>query len=310
MSNGNALVENCYSNMSIFSVGSVSGVAGIGLGGIGGVIQGNSIVRNCFSTGAVSSLIDNNVGGGFGRIGDNSLIENCFSTGTVVCDLYTDGLYGGLYGRIINNATIRNSAWCTDTSGITKDGSIQTGSTVTLDNVRGISSSQLDSDFYTDMSFDESIWDFSGELPILRSLPSFGAYYTPDILRRLQIGEMSDFSSMLEVNTTMNLDLSGINVMSTESSKNAIDKIDELLKKIATKRSDIGVVVSNLDLVQVKNMTTVENLTSAVSTIMDADIAEESAEYVKQRILNQTSSSLLSQASSMNNIALTMINRL
>ena len=43
------------------------------------------------------------------------------------------------------------------------------------------------------------------------------------------------------------------------------------------------------------------------TTIMDADIAEESAEYTRQRILQQTSATLLVQANSLPSIALTLV---
>ena len=46
---------------------------------------------------------------------------------------------------------------------------------------------------------------------------------------------------------------------------------------------------------------------SGKSTIMDADIAEESAEYTKQQILQQTSASLLVQANNLPSLALTLI---
>ncbi|HIU92175.1 MAG TPA: flagellin, partial [Candidatus Limenecus avicola] len=55
--------------------------------------------------------------------------------------------------------------------------------------------------------------------------------------------------------------------------------------------------------------TQIENLTASVSTIMDADIAQESAEYVKNRILTQTAAALLSVSSShRSNLLLSLIN--
>ena len=54
-------------------------------------------------------------------------------------------------------------------------------------------------------------------------------------------------------------------------------------------------------------VTTVENATSAKSTIMDADIAEESANYTKAQILQQTSATLLVQANQLPSLALNLI---
>ena len=54
-------------------------------------------------------------------------------------------------------------------------------------------------------------------------------------------------------------------------------------------------------------MTTIENASAALSTIMDADIAEETSNYTKAQILQQTSSTLLIQANNLPSIALTLI---
>ena len=53
--------------------------------------------------------------------------------------------------------------------------------------------------------------------------------------------------------------------------------------------------------------TVIENNTAAKSTIMDADIAEESAEYTKAQILQQTSSALLVQANALPQIAINLV---
>ena len=50
-----------------------------------------------------------------------------------------------------------------------------------------------------------------------------------------------------------------------------------------------------------------ENLTSSHSSLVDADIAEESAEYTKQYILQQATTSLLAQANQTPSLALSLI---
>jgi len=49
------------------------------------------------------------------------------------------------------------------------------------------------------------------------------------------------------------------------------------------------------------------NLTSANSLIKDADIAEESSNYIKNQILQQTSASLLATANQAPSIALNLV---
>ena len=50
-----------------------------------------------------------------------------------------------------------------------------------------------------------------------------------------------------------------------------------------------------------------ENLTSAHSNLVDADVAQESSEYTKQYILQQTATSLLAQANQIPSLALSLI---
>ena len=65
--------------------------------------------------------------------------------------------------------------------------------------------------------------------------------------------------------------------------------------------------MNRLESAEASLTTTIENATAAKSTIMDADIAEESAEYTKQQILQQTSSALLVQANQLPSLALNLI---
>ncbi len=81
---------------------------------------------------------------------------------------------------------------------------------------------------------------------------------------------------------------------SAESSLENIEQIDELLAKINTSVANIGATMNRLESAIESQTVKIENLTASRSTIMDADIAKESAEYVKNQILMQTTSALLS----------------
>ena len=83
--------------------------------------------------------------------------------------------------------------------------------------------------------------------------------------------------------------------------------IDNAIDEISNKKSAIGAYQNRLDSAYSSLTTTIENATAAKSTIMDADIAEESAEYTKQQILQQTSATLLVQANQLPSIALNLI---
>ncbi len=83
--------------------------------------------------------------------------------------------------------------------------------------------------------------------------------------------------------------------------------VDAAINTISSNKSTIGAMMNRLDAAASSLTTTIENNTAAKSTIMDADIAEESAEYTRQQILQQTSSALLVQANNLPSIALNLI---
>lgn len=132
---------------------------------------------------------------------------------------------------------------------------------------------------------------------------------------RLQVGANADIvANKIDVtgvfgNTTsagLGLTL-GTNMDTAENSANFITTIDTAIKTINTKKSTIGAVQNRLESAQEALITTIENATAAKSAIMDADIAQESMEYTRQQILQQTSSSLLAQSNQLPAIALTLL---
>lgn len=86
-----------------------------------------------------------------------------------------------------------------------------------------------------------------------------------------------------------------------------LDDIDTVVKDLTTRVTSIGAAQNQLAAVADGLTVQQQNLTSALSTIKDADIAAESAAYVQQQILQSASASLLIQANSAPQIALTLI---
>lgn len=86
-----------------------------------------------------------------------------------------------------------------------------------------------------------------------------------------------------------------------------LDTIDTKLTAITTRITDIGTAQNKLEAVADALNTQDTNLTSALSTIKDADVALESASYVQSQILQSASATLLTQANSAPQIALTLI---
>ena len=86
-----------------------------------------------------------------------------------------------------------------------------------------------------------------------------------------------------------------------------IQVIDKAIDDISNKKSTIGATMNRLESATTSLTTTIENNTAAKSTIMDADIAAESAEYTRAQILQQTSSALLVQANALPQIAISLV---
>lgn len=114
---------------------------------------------------------------------------------------------------------------------------------------------------------------------------------------RLQVGANADAAAnSIYIDLTFDIGNIDVDFSNSESCLDVIESADELLDKISTKISEIGAVTNRLESVQKSQITQIENFTAAKSTIMDADIAQESAEFVKSQILQRTTSALLTQA--------------
>ena len=109
--------------------------------------------------------------------------------------------------------------------------------------------------------------------------------------------------------------LGGANLTGLSASVNAggtaasayLATLDTAITAITTRQTSIGAAQNQLEAVSDGLTVQQTNLTSAKSTITDADVAEESANFVKNQILQQASASLLVQANSAPQIALTLI---
>ncbi|WP_113721996.1 flagellin [Aeromonas salmonicida] len=98
-----------------------------------------------------------------------------------------------------------------------------------------------------------------------------------------------------------------IDVLSDDNASRAIKTLDAGMKQLGVQRSRLGAQANALDS-RVRNLANAnENLSAARSRIRDADMAVESARLVSTQILQQASSSILSQANSRPNAALSLL---
>ena len=296
------------------------------VGGLVGFGAYSSQVSNCFVTGSVTGVFmvggicgwlafasttnsyadvsvkgDSNVGGIVGSLAFAGAVSNCYASGNVSGNTNV----GGVVGMSVTG-TVENCFWLEDTPGSTDGIGNDQG---TSNNNSGLTSDEMqDSDNFTDAGWDENIWDFSNGRPTLKPVPQPPSSATEENIIRLQIGSNSKEISAIYVDTGFNLGDLDFDYTTEENCTETIKEIDRILGEINTKRSEIGAAVNRINSILDSQTTTIQNYTAAKSTIMDADIATESADYVKNQILQQTSSTLLAQSQNLHSsIVLSLI---
>ena len=114
-------------------------------------------------------------------------------------------------------------------------------------------------------------------------------------------------SSVFQNCTKTGLSLADVSWASDSDARGFLATIDAAIAKVTDATTAIGgkqaAITSAMESAEVM----VTNLTSASSLIKDADIAEESSNYIRQQILQQTSASLLATANQAPSIAMNLI---
>lgn len=86
-----------------------------------------------------------------------------------------------------------------------------------------------------------------------------------------------------------------------------LSDLDKAITKVSDRQTSIGSAQNRVDSAISAISVQSENLTSSLSTIRDADVAEESSNYIKAQILQQASATLLATANQAPSIALNLI---
>ncbi len=89
--------------------------------------------------------------------------------------------------------------------------------------------------------------------------------------------------------------------------KEMLGFIDAAIDDISSRVTAIGAVQNRLESAISALDVQSENLTSSLSTLRDADVAEESSNYIQSQILQQASATLLSTANQLPSIALNLV---
>ncbi|MCQ2744678.1 MAG: hypothetical protein MJ230_07820 [bacterium] len=86
-----------------------------------------------------------------------------------------------------------------------------------------------------------------------------------------------------------------------------LNKIDNVIKELSSRTTTLGAAQNRIDSAIESIAVQSENITSSLSTLRDADIAEESSKFIQAQILQQAASTLLSTANQSPSIALNLI---
>lgn len=127
----------------------------------------------------------------------------------------------------------------------------------------------------------------------------------------LQIGFRSSVNDTLTLSLndldTNSLSLGAVNVSTSENALAALGNIDSAISAVASARAGIGALQNRID-AAVQNLEVAnENMSAAESRIRDADIAFETAQFVRNQILVSAGTSILAQANTLPQQALSLL---
>ena len=125
----------------------------------------------------------------------------------------------------------------------------------------------------------------------------------------LQIGanEGQYMTVRIPATDTKHMYIDDVNVTTVNGAMKALDKLSDALDYINKSRAELGAYQNRLESSVASLDETSENMTSALSRISDADMAKEMTEYTKYNVLSQSSTSALSQANELPQLALQLL---
>ncbi len=116
-----------------------------------------------------------------------------------------------------------------------------------------------------------------------------------------------DMSSILNATAGAASAIGGITVTDFAAAQTTVCNIDNMLKSVDAYRAQLGACQNRLESTISNQENVIENVSDARSRIRDVDYASETAKMTQQSILQQASTSILSQANQKTQIALSLI---
>ena len=118
-----------------------------------------------------------------------------------------------------------------------------------------------------------------------------------------------DFMIQLGDSSSDALGLSGLNLRTRETSSRSISILDRAINRVSLQRAKIGSYGNALEHTMTNLTESSANLANAESRIRDADMPTVMMEFVKLQILNQSGTSMLSQANQLSQSVLSLLQK-
>ena len=111
----------------------------------------------------------------------------------------------------------------------------------------------------------------------------------------------------LQTQTATALGVNGEDIATQVAAQSAIQVIDSAMGFLNTDRATLGSTINTLNSAVDHLASTIENYGNSLSQIRDADMAEESAEFSKNQVMQQAGVAMLSQANAQPNLVLRLL---
>ncbi len=227
-------------------------------------------------------------------------------------------LIDGTFGNTVNvggsdvlgalgvaSVAVNGAAADTYTMGATADGELtitnSTGDKTEVvamqDGAHTITSKLFGFSITTAAGFDASLVGGSLTVPADLQVDSGDANFMVSSSANYDNSVNGDLLSMSGVNlTATGLGMIGESVNTAANAQSALTAIDSALTTINTSLGDIGAMQNRIGFATANTASLVQNTQAAVSTIKDADMAQEMTEFSRLQILQQAGTAMLAQA--------------
>jgi flagellin len=184
---------------------------------------------------------------------------------------------------------------------------LQTGNLVKISGVNGLVEGQIYvvqkvNDWIFQLAYPEN-WDLEQEPPVMiNDVP-----IEIDGATRVQAYGGNPASGNFDTGVVVEDWTNRVHIQSGLEADKATAQVTAAIARLAQDRSALGAVQSRLNFTNDQLTTTKENLTSAISRIVDVDVAEEATKYARSQILVQSGAQMLVKANELPNIALRLL---